>query len=48
MNNIGEEIKDTARKMKNEIKDTAREIKGKMKEEGEIIKEHANNLKHKL
>ncbi len=48
MDNVGEEIKDTARKMKNEIKDTAREIKEKMKEEGEIIKEHANNLKHKL
>ncbi|WP_315080350.1 hypothetical protein [uncultured Clostridium sp.] len=48
METFGDEIKDTARKIKSEIKDTAREIKGKMTEQGEIIKEHANNLKHKL
>lgn len=48
MERLGEEMKDKARMIKNEMKETAREIKGKMKEEGDILKEHASNIKNKL
>ncbi|GAA0075894.1 hypothetical protein UT300005_02720 [Clostridium sp. CTA-5] len=48
MNNLGNEIKEKAKKMGYEIKETIKGIKIKMKEEGEIIKEHANNIRNSL
>ncbi|MBW6410883.1 hypothetical protein [Clostridium weizhouense] len=48
MNKVGSGIREKVKKVANELKETTKGIKIKMKEEGQIIKEHANNIKNSL